>query len=75
MSLRETIRVEGVVVEVVGGVVCRVELPNKHRVVAHMSSEARLRFTGLSAGERVVVMMSPYDLSQGTIIGKSQTNL
>ncbi len=71
MSLRETIRVEGVVVEVVGLGVGRVELPNKHRVLAHLSGEARLRFTSLSPGERVVLAMSPFDLSQGSIIGKS----
>ena len=71
MSLRESIRVEGVVLEVMSDFVGRVELPNKHRVLAHMSGDAKLRFTSLSVGERVVLMMSPYDLSQGTIIGKS----
>ena len=71
MSFSETIRVEGIVVKAMSDSVGQVELPNKHVVVGHLSRKSRLHFTGLSVGERVVLIISPYDLSRGTIVGKS----
>jgi translation initiation factor IF-1 len=45
----------------------RVELPNKHRVLAHISGKMRLHFIRLLPGDKVMVEMSPYDLSKGRI--------
>ena len=45
----------------------RVELANGHHVLAHVSGKFRLQFVKLGAGDRVVLEMSPYDLSRGRI--------
>jgi translation initiation factor IF-1 len=63
----DAIRVEGTVVEVLPNTMFRVELPNKHRVLAHISGKMRLHFIRLMPGDKVTVEMSPYDLSKGRI--------
>jgi translation initiation factor IF-1 len=45
----------------------RVELPNNHRILAHISGKMRLHFIRLMPGDKVMVEMSPYDLSKGRI--------
>ena len=45
----------------------RVELPNRHRILAHIAGKARLKFVRLSPGAKITVEMSPYDLSKGCI--------
>ena len=60
------IQVEGEIVEVLGAKICRVVLPNGHRVLGHLPA----RFSAshrLSPGERVVLEMSPFDFSKGRI--------
>jgi translation initiation factor IF-1 len=54
-------------VEVLPNTMFRVELPNKHRVLAHISGKMRLNFIRLLPGDKVTVEMSPYDLSKGRI--------
>jgi len=63
----DAIRVEGTVVEVLPNNLFRVELANGHRFVAHTSGELRLNFIRLSLGDKVIIEMSPYDLSKGCI--------
>jgi translation initiation factor IF-1 len=63
----EAIEVEGRVVEALPNNLFRVELPNGHRILAHMSGRMRLNFIRISPGEKVTVTMSPYDLSKGCI--------
>ena len=67
MARDDAIRVEGTVVEVLPNTMFRVELPNKHRVLAHISGKMRLNFIRLVPGDKVTVEMSPYDLSKGRI--------
>lgn len=67
MARDDAIRVEGTVVEVLPNTMFRVELPNKHRVLAHISGKMRLHFIRLMPGDKVTVEMSPYDLSKGRI--------
>ena len=45
----------------------RVELPNGHRILAHISGKMRLNFIRLLPGDKVTVEISPYDLSKGRI--------
>ena len=45
----------------------RVQLPNGHRLLAHISGKMRLHFIRLMPGDKVTVEMSPYDLSKGRI--------
>lgn len=68
MSLEDAIQVEGTVVEVLRETLFRVELPNRHRILAHVAGKARLKFSRLSPGNKVTVKMSPFDLSKGRII-------
>lgn len=67
MAKEEPIRVEGTVVELLPNTMFRVELPNKHRVLAHISGKMRLNFIRLMPGDKVTIEMSPYDLSKGRI--------
>ena len=67
MARDDAIRVEGTVVEVLPNTMFRVELPNKHRVLAHISGKMRLNFIRLLPGDKVTVEMSSYDLSKGRI--------
>jgi len=62
------IRVSGVVVETLPNATFRVELPNGHRVLAHVCGKMRMKFIRILPGDRVTVEVSPYDPSRGRII-------
>ena len=59
---------EGKIVSVLPGTMFRVELPNQHLVLAHISGKMRKRFIRLTTGDRVKLEMSPYDLEKARII-------
>ena len=67
MAKEEAIKVEGTVVELLPNTMFRVELPNKHRVLAHISGKMRLNFIRLLPGDKVMIEMTPYDLTKGRI--------
>jgi len=67
VSKEDAIKVEGTVVELLPNTMFRVELPNGHRILAHISGKMRLHFIRLLPGDKVMVEMSPYDLSKGRI--------
>ena len=67
MPRQDAIKVEGVVVAVLKETLFRVELPNRHRLVAHVAGRARRQRIRLAPGDKVTVEMSPYDLSTGRI--------
>jgi len=67
VAKEEAIKVEGTVVELLPNTMFRVELPNKHQILAHISGKMRLHFIRLVPGDKVMVEMSPYDLSKGRI--------
>jgi translation initiation factor IF-1 len=67
MAKKETIEVEGTVVEPLPNAMFRVELPNGHLVLAHASGKMRMHFIKIVRGDRVLVELSPYDLSRGRI--------
>lgn len=67
MPKKEAIEVEGTVVEPLPNAMFRVELANGHRVLAHISGKIRLHFIKILPGDRVLVELSPYDLSRGRI--------
>jgi translation initiation factor IF-1 len=65
----EAIEVEATVVEPLPNAMFRVELDNnKHQVLAHISGKMRKHFIRILPGDRVLVELSPYDLSRGRII-------
>ena len=61
------IKVEGTVVEVLPGTQFTVELDNGHQVLAYPSGKMRKYYIRLLLGDRVVMEISPYDLSRGRI--------
>ena len=67
MAKEDTIEVTGVVLESLPNAMFRVELENKHRVLAHVSGKMRKNFIRILTGDRVLVELSPYDLSRGRI--------
>ena len=67
MVKKEAIEVEASVVEALSNGKFRVELPNGHQVLAHVSGKIRLHFIRVLTGDRVLVELSPYDLTRGRI--------
>jgi translation initiation factor IF-1 len=68
MARDEALRVEGAVIEALPNQTYWVELANGHRLRAFVAGKARLRFAGLAPGQKVMLALSPYDLSQGRIL-------
>ncbi|MEI6633569.1 MAG: translation initiation factor IF-1 [Chlamydiota bacterium] len=64
----EAIRVEGVVAEVLPNTMFRVDLQNGHRVLAHISGRMRMHFIRILPGDKVLIEMSPYDLTKARIV-------
>jgi len=67
MPKESAIQVEGTVVESLPNATFRVELENGHRVLAHVSGKMRMHFIKILPGDRVMLELSPYDLSRGRI--------
>lgn len=63
----EAIQIEGTVIEPLPNTMFRVELDNGHKVLAHISGKMRMHYIRILPGDRVVVELSPYDLSRGRI--------
>ena len=68
MSAEQNITLEGKIVDVLAGTMFKVELDNKHQVLAHISGKMRKRFIRLTPGDRVRMEMSPYDLDKARIV-------
>ncbi len=67
MPKEEAIEVEGTVVEALPNAMFRVELPNGHRVLAHVCGKMRMHFIRILPGDKVKVELSPYDVTRGRI--------
>jgi translation initiation factor IF-1 len=63
----DTIEVTGVVLESLPNAMFKVELENKHQVLAHVSGKMRKNFIRILTGDKVLIELSPYDLSRGRI--------
>ncbi|MEJ2745085.1 MAG: translation initiation factor IF-1 [bacterium] len=69
MSKKEdAIKVEGIVAEVLPNTMFRVDLANGHRVLAHISGRMRMHFIRILPGDKVLLEMSPYDLTKARIV-------
>ncbi len=67
MAKEEPIKVEGTVLETLPNAMFKVELENKHQLLAHISGKMRMHFIKILPGDKVTVELSPYDLSRGRI--------
>jgi translation initiation factor IF-1 len=63
----DSIEMEGTVVELLPNAMFRVELDNGHKVLAHISGKMRMHYIRILPGDKVVVELSPYDLTRGRI--------
>jgi translation initiation factor IF-1 len=68
MPKEDAIEVIGTVVETLPNAMFRVELENKHLVLAHVSGKMRKNFIRILPGDKILVELSPYDLTRGRIV-------
>lgn len=67
MAKEEVIEVKGMVVEPLPNAMFRVELESGHKILAHVSGKMRMHFIRILPGDRVLLQLSPYDLTRGRI--------
>ncbi len=72
MSKADVIEVEGTVLEKLPSAMFRVELENKHVVLAHISGKLRMNFIRILPGDKVTLELSPYDLTKGRMIWRDK---
>jgi len=68
MAKEETIQMQGEIVETLPNAMFRVKLENGHIVLGHISGKMRMHYIRILPDDRVVVELSPYDLSRGRIV-------
>lgn len=68
MAKQGLIEVDGIIVEALSNAMFRVQLENKHEVIAHISGKMRMNYIKILQGDKVKLEMSPYDLSKARII-------
>ncbi|MBI3920153.1 MAG: translation initiation factor IF-1 [Armatimonadetes bacterium] len=68
MPKEKGVEVEGKVLETLPNAMFRVELENGHEVMAHISGKIRMNFIRILPGDRVLLELSPYDLTRGRIL-------
>jgi len=68
MAKEDVIELEGTVLEALPNAMFKVELENKHVVLAHISGKMRMNYIKILPGDKVLVQMSPYDLTRGRIV-------
>ena len=65
---KDKIELQGTVVDCLPGTQFRVELDNGHQVLAYLSGKMRRYYIRVLLGDRVLVELSPYDLTKGRIV-------
>ena len=72
MAKEDVIEIEGIVREALPNATFKVELPNGHEVLAHISGKLRMNYIKILPGDSVKMEMSPYDLSKARITWRSK---
>ena len=72
LSKEDVIEIEGKVLEALPNAQFKVELPNGHVILAHISGKLRMNFIRILPGDKVTVEISPYDLQKGRITWRSK---
>ena len=73
MSKSDVIEVEGVVTESFPNAMYEVQLPNGHKILAHVSGKMRMNYIRIYPGDKVTIELSPYDLTRGRITWRSKS--
>lgn len=68
MSKQSSIQTDGIILEALSNAMFRVQLENKHEVIAHISGKMRMHYIKILPGDKVKLEMSPYDLSKARIV-------
>lgn len=72
MSKEDQIEMEGTVTETLPNTMFRVQLENGHIITAHISGKMRKNYIRILTGDKVIVEMTPYDLTKGRIIFRNK---
>ncbi|RBP67424.1 translation initiation factor 1 (bIF-1) [Alkalibaculum bacchi] len=72
MAKQDMIEVEGTVLEALPNTVFQVELESGHKILAHISGKLRMNYIRILPGDKVIVELSPYDLTRGRIIWRGK---
>ena len=72
MSKTDVIEMEGKVVDALPNAMFKVELPNGHQIMAHISGKMRMNFIRIYPGDKVKIELSPSDLTRGRITWRSK---
>lgn len=67
MSKQDSIKVDGVITDILPNTTFKVKLENGHEILAHISGKMRMNFIRILQGDKVTVELSPYDLTKGRI--------
>jgi len=67
MAKEESIKMQGKIIDTLPNTMFRVQLENGHIVTAHISGKMRMNYIRILKGDRVLVELSPYDLTRGRI--------
>ena len=73
MSKSDVIEVEGVVTESYPNAMFEVELPNGHKILAHVSGKMLMNYIRIYPSDKVTIELSPYDLTRGRITWRSKS--
>jgi translation initiation factor IF-1 len=72
LSKDDVIEVDGKVIEKLPNATFQVQLENGHTILAHISGKLRMNFIRIIPGDKVLVEMSPYDLTRGRIVWRDK---
>jgi translation initiation factor IF-1 len=72
LSKTDVIEVDGVVTEAYPNAMFEVQLPNGHKILAHISGKMRMNYIRIYPGDKVTIELSPYDLNRGRITWRSK---
>ena len=72
MAKDDVIEVEGKVIEKLPNATFQVQLENGHTILAHISGKLRMNFIRIIPGDKVLIEMSPYDLTKGRIVWRDK---
>ena len=72
MAKEDLLEVEGTVLETLPNTTFKVELDNGHQLIAHISGKLRMNYIRILPGDKVLVELSPYDLTKGRITWRNK---
>ncbi|WDI78496.1 translation initiation factor IF-1 [Candidatus Purcelliella pentastirinorum] len=72
MSKEKNIEMQGIVINTLPNTMFKVKLENEHVITAHISGKMRKNYIRILTGDKVMVELTPYDLSKGRIIFRNR---